>query len=298
MSDKADPRRARFPLRLAETAPVQRRLVTPPHDRPSPARGPGKASATALPVSTLRSPAAAPSSAASAVPPALLARLAEWQAQGLPGTRMIEKLLADGCHDEAVLHAFARVPRHQFVDPALLGQAYEDTSLPIGLGQTISKPTVVARMLALLRAKPGGPAMGRVLEIGTGCGYQAALLALLARQVYTVERLQGLFDKAREKLAPIRADNLRLILADGRLGHGPNAPYDGIVAAAGGRDLPQAWLDQLAPMGRLVAPVHDEGRGAQALLVVDRLADGSYRHAQFETVRFVPLESGIDMRRL
>lgn len=291
------PRRPRFPLRLAETAPVQRRLVTPPHDKPLASRATPKP-APSMPIAR---PMAVPIAAApqpAGWPAHLVARHAEWQSAGLPGVRLIERLLLDGCHDEGVLHAFARVPRHAFVDPALVAQAYEDTALPIGLGQTISKPTVVARMLTLLRARPGGPHLGRVLEIGTGCGYQAALLALLARHVYTVERLQGLFDKARDKLAPIRADNLRLILGDGRLGHGPNAPYDGIIAAAGGRDLPQAWIDQLAPGGRLVAPVHEEGRGAQALLVVDRLADGSLRHVHHETVRFVPLESGIDTRRL
>jgi len=290
------PRRPRFPLRLSETAPVQRRQVTPPHDKPSAPRASARP-AVVLPARPVTMTVAAP-----AQPPTwpahLITRHAEWQSAGLPGVRLIERLLVDGCHDEVVLHAFARVPRHAFVDPALVAQAYEDTALPIGLGQTISKPTVVARMLALLRARPGGPHLGRVLEIGTGCGYQAALLALLARHVYTVERLQGLFDKAREKLAPIRADNLRLILGDGRMGHGPNAPYDGIIAAAGGRDLPQAWVDQLAPGGRLVAPVHEEGRGAQALLVLDRLADGSLRHVHHETVRFVPLESGIDTRRL
>lgn len=300
MSDQGSdgPRRPRFPLRLAETAPVQRRLVTPPHDRPAAPR-PGSRPVSQAPAQVRVVPV--PPVAAggpSAIPQHLAVRHAEWHAAGLPGVRLIERLVLDGCHDEGVLHAFARVPRHAFVDPALVAQAYEDTALPIGLGQTISKPTVVARMLALLRARPGGPQLGRVLEIGTGCGYQAALLALMARHVYTVERLQGLFDKAREKLAPIRADNLRLILGDGRLGHGPNAPYDGIIAAAGGRELPQAWLDQLAPLGRLVAPVHDEGRGAQALLVVDRLADGRLQHTLHETVRFVPLESGIDLRRL
>lgn len=299
MSDQASappPRRARFPLKLAETAPVQRRLVTPPHDKPSSQRATTAPRPPATPLALAPSPRASTAQAA-ALPPGLASRLSQWQAQALPGARLIERLIADGCHDEGVLEAFARVPRHAFVDPALLSQAYEDTALPIGLGQTISKPTVVARMLSLLRARPGGPQLGRVLEIGTGCGYQAALLALLARQVYSVERLQALFDKAREKLAPIRADNLRLILGDGRLGHGPNAPYDGIVAAAGGNDLPTAWLDQLAPGGRLVAPAHDAGRGAQVLWVVDRLADGSLRRVAHETVRFVPLESGIDTRR-
>jgi protein-L-isoaspartate(D-aspartate) O-methyltransferase len=191
-----------------------------------------------------------------------------------------------------VLHAMGRVPRHLFVDSALAPQAYEDTSLPIGHGQTISKPSVVARMLALLRARPGGPALGPVLEIGTGCGYQAAVLCRLARQVYSVERLKALHDRARDNLAPIRPSHLRLVFGDGMLGHGPNAPYDGIISAAGGTQIPPAWLDQLAPGGRLVAPVHDSASGTQLLVVVDRMADGSLRQQRHETVRFVPLESG------
>ncbi|MEO8298829.1 MAG: protein-L-isoaspartate O-methyltransferase, partial [Burkholderiales bacterium] len=119
----------------------------------------------------------------------------------------------------------------------------------------------------------------------------------VARHVYTVERLRGLFDRARDNLAPIRPDNLRLIFGDGRHGHPPNAPYDGIIAAAGGHDVPAAWLDQLAPLGRLVAPVFDAARGAQALVVIDRLADGRLVRSEHETVRFVPLESGVDPRR-
>ncbi len=207
--------------------------------------------------------------------------------------RMVTRVQQDGCTDTDVLRVMGEVPRHLFVDPALVSQAYEDTSLPIGLGQTISKPSVVARMLALLRARPGGPALSRVLEIGTGCGYQAALLCGLARNVYSVERLKGLHDRARENLAPIRPANLRLIYGDGRLGHGPNAPYDGIISAAGGLGLPQAWLDQLAPGGRLVAPVQsDSDPSQQVLIVVDRMPDGRWVEQRHETVRFVPLESG------
>ncbi|MEY8878844.1 MAG: protein-L-isoaspartate(D-aspartate) O-methyltransferase [Leptothrix sp. (in: b-proteobacteria)] len=206
--------------------------------------------------------------------------------------RMVERLRLDGCGDAAVLQAFAQVPRHCFVDTALSAQAYEDTSLPIGHGQTISKPTVIARMLALLRERAGGPALGRVLEIGTGCGYQAALLGLIARHVYSVERLKALHDKARDNLAPIRSDNLRLIWGDGHFGHPPNAPYDAIISAAGADRVPAAWLDQLAPGGRLVAPVHDPARSHQVLLVVDRRADGSLVEHRLEGVRFVPLESG------
>jgi protein-L-isoaspartate(D-aspartate) O-methyltransferase len=207
--------------------------------------------------------------------------------------RMVQQLRARGCRDEAVLQALATVPRHAFVDSALVQQAYEDTSLPIGLGQTISKPSVVARMLELLRQRPGGPVLHRVLEIGTGCGYQAALLALLAKNVISIERLRPLYDRARLNLEPMRPVNLRLVYGDGRVGHAPNAPYDGIVSAAGGDEIPAAWLDQLAPGGRLVAPLIDLRSAQQVLMVIDRHADGRLSRGIHETVRFVPLESGI-----
>jgi protein-L-isoaspartate(D-aspartate) O-methyltransferase len=180
------------------------------------------------------------------------------------------------------------------VDSALAAQAYEDTSLPIGLGQTISKPSVVGRMLALLfdsqRARGGG-SLGRVLEIGTGCGYQAALLSLLSQEVLSIERLSPLHDKARRNLHGWRAGDLRLLYGDGRLGHAPWAPYDHIVAAAGGDALPPAWLEQLAVGGRLVAPLRDERGGGQVLVVVDRHADG-WHEQRLGAVHFVPLEFG------
>jgi protein-L-isoaspartate(D-aspartate) O-methyltransferase len=212
-------------------------------------------------------------------------------------SRMVQRLRAQGVADDTVLQAFAAVLRHRFVDSALATQAYEDTSLPIGLGQTISKPSVVARMLELLAQRPArrdGMPMGRVLEIGTGCGYQAALLAHLARQVVSVERLKPLHDKARAHLAdlPERA-RIRLVWGDGRVGHGPSAPYDGIVAAAGGGDVPEAWLAQLADGGRLVAPVEEPGSGGQYLLVVDRQGD-RYLRQRCEGVLFVPLKSGTE----
>jgi protein-L-isoaspartate(D-aspartate) O-methyltransferase len=208
--------------------------------------------------------------------------------------RMVQRLRADGIRHDGVLQAFASVERHSFVDTALATQAYEDTSLPIGQSQTISKPSVVARMLSLLFEGEGARAqghLGRVLEVGTGCGYQAALLTLLARSVVSVERLKGLHDKARENLASHRSGDLRLVYGDGRLGHAPRAPYDSIVAAAGGEDLPQAWLDQLAVGGRLVAPMHEAARGGQVLLVVDRQPDGLVRQWH-DAVHFVPLKSG------
>lgn len=209
--------------------------------------------------------------------------------------RMVHKLAAQGVADPQVLAAMGLVERHRFVDSALVNQAYEDTSLPIGLGQTISKPNVVARMLELLlsgRAEGQGTRekLGRVLEIGTGCGYQAALLARLATEVYSIERLRGLHDKARDNLRPFRLANLHLLFGDGMLGYGKGAPYAAIIAAAGGEALPQAWIDQLAVGGRLVAPLQARN-GVQALVVVDKTAQG-IRQTLLEAVHFVPLKSG------
>ncbi|MEN9539576.1 MAG: Protein-L-isoaspartate O-methyltransferase [Pseudomonadota bacterium] len=211
--------------------------------------------------------------------------------------KMVQALAKDGVTDTVVLQAFASVERHRFVDSALVNQAYEDTSLPIGLGQTISKPGVVARMLALLRAGPGTPLsgkLGRVLEIGTGCGYQAALLSHLATEVYSIERLRGLNDKARDNLRPFRIPNIHLLLGDGMLGYAAGAPYAGIIVAAGGDQVPQAWLDQLALRGRLVCPVARPGGkpGEQALLVIDKTSAGYQQHV-LEPVLFVPLKSGV-----
>lgn len=207
--------------------------------------------------------------------------------------RMVGRLAAGGVQSPAVLSAMEAVERDRFVDSALVAQAYEDTSLPIGLNQTISKPTVVARMCELLLgaelAREGKP--GRVLEIGTGCGYQAAVLSLLAREVYSIERLRGLHEKARENLRPFRLANVHLLFGDGMAGYAKGAPYAGIIAAAGGEAVPQAWVDQLAVGGRLVAPVAGDG-GQQALLVIDRTAQG-LRQQQLEAVHFVPLKSGV-----
>jgi len=208
---------------------------------------------------------------------------------------MVRRLASEGIADREVLGAMAQVERHHFVDSALRAQAYEDTSLPIGLGQTISKPSVVARMLSLLLEGDGARArggLGRVLEIGTGCGYQTALLACLATRVVSVERLKPLHDKARLNLDAQRSTSIRLVYGDGRLGHAPNAPYDSIIAAAGGDDLPEAWLKQLADGGRLVAPLHDASHAGQVLLVVDRRGETLHRRSH-EAVHFVPLKSGV-----
>ncbi len=207
--------------------------------------------------------------------------------------RMVQKLAEQGVDDAVVLDAMGRIERHRFVESALVNQAYEDTSLPIGLGQTISKPNVVARMIALLREAPGlqGQPMGRVLEIGTGCGYQAAVLSHVATEVYSIERLKGLHEKARANLRHFRLANVHLLFGDGMLGYPKGAPYAAIISAAGGETLPQAWLDQLAVGGRLVAPTVT-ANGQQALMVVDK-TDQGFKQSVLEAVHFVPLKSGI-----
>jgi protein-L-isoaspartate(D-aspartate) O-methyltransferase len=205
---------------------------------------------------------------------------------------MVQKLAGQGITDGMVLSAMGAIERHRFVDSALINQAYEDTSLPIGLGQTISKPGVVSRMMELLRnGNPGK--LGRVLEIGTGCGYQAALLSLIATEVYSIERLRGLHDKARDNLRHLRLANLHLLFGDGMVGYAKGAPYAAIIAAAGGEAVPQAWIDQLAVGGRLVAPVSGgSGGNRQALLVIDKTLHGM-RQTVLEAVHFVPLKSGV-----
>ena len=214
--------------------------------------------------------------------------------------RMVEKLTAQGLSDLLVQQAMGAVERHRFVDSGLANQAYEDTSLPIGLGQTISKPSVVARMIELLRKGVDGR-LGRVLEIGTGCGYQAAVLSQLATEVYSIERLRGLHDKARENLRPLRLATVHLLFGDGMLGYPAGAPYAAIIAAAGGEAIPQAWIDQLAVGGRLIAPVVGKASSTdlktgttqgQSLMVLDKTAQG-VRQTVLEAVHFVPLKSGV-----
>ena len=202
---------------------------------------------------------------------------------------MVRKLQNQGLANPSVVQAMAAVERHRFVDDGLAYQAYEDTSLPIGLGQTISKPSVVARMLELLCAGQTVP-LGRVLEIGTGCGYQSAVLSALAREVYSIERLRVLHERAKRNLRFFRLPNVHLLLGDGSEGYSQGAPYAGIVAAAGGDAVPPAWLEQLAVGGRLVAPVQSSG-GQQHLVVIERTAHG-YTTQTHEAVLFVPLKSG------
>jgi protein-L-isoaspartate(D-aspartate) O-methyltransferase len=199
--------------------------------------------------------------------------------------RMVQRLREQGIRDEVVLGALAEVPRHIFVDEALAHRAYEDIALPIGFGQTISNPWVVARMLELARA--AGP-LAKVLEIGTGCGYQAAVLSRLARHVYSVERISQLLMRARIHLRDLRITNVRVKHADGHLGLKEVAPYDAIVMAAAATHVPEALLEQLAPGGRLVMPL---GSREQLLTLITREAAGFARQT-LEPVRFVPLVPG------
>ena len=209
---------------------------------------------------------------------------------GAVRARMVRKLAEQGVKDPRVLDAMGRVERHCFVETALANQAYEDTSLPIGLGQTISKPNVVARMIELLCQDVPGK-LGRILEIGTGCGYQAAVLSHVATEVYSIERLRGLHEKARTHLRPFKLHNVHLIFGDGMLGYPKGAPYAGIISAAGGENVPQSWLDQLAVGGRLIAPTVTPA-GHQALVVILKTAQGFDRQV-LEAVHFVPLKSGV-----
>lgn len=211
--------------------------------------------------------------------------------------RMVRWLHAQGVRDERVLRALAAVPRHRFVNSALGDQAYEDTSLPIGYGQTISKPSVVARMLEWLLLGQQAQALGhlgRVLEVGTGCGYQTRVLSLLAPVVVSAERLQPLHRLAVEHLKRWRvpgAGDCTLVFQDGSLGVEAHAPFDSIVVAASATQIPSAWLEQLSVGGRLVAPIQARDGTGQVLVIVDRTPQG-WQTLQGEGVQFVPLKSG------
>ena len=235
---------------------------------------------------------AAPNAANARPAPSPLMKMRSMDSSALR-TNMVTMLKGQGVTDRLVLSAMGSIERHRFVDSALVNQAYEDTSLPIGLGQTISKPGVVSRMIELLRQGHAGK-LGRVLEIGTGCGYQAAVLSLVATEVYSIERLRGLHEKARDNLRHLALANVHLLFGDGMAGYPKGAPYAAIIAAAGGEAVPQAWVDQLAVGGRLVAPVA-MGMGKstqQALLVLDKTPNG-VKQTVLEAVHFVPLKSGV-----
>jgi protein-L-isoaspartate(D-aspartate) O-methyltransferase len=202
--------------------------------------------------------------------------------------RMIERLRAEDIRDERVLTAMAAVPRHIFVEEAMAHRAYDDTALPLILGQTISQPFVVARMIELLLA--GRDSLGRTLEIGAGCGYQAAVLAMLTRELFAVERLAPLLAKARDHLRQLKLSYVRLKHADGMGGLPEAAPFDTIIVAAASSGIPQPLLDQLAPGGRLMIPV---GVETQVLCLIERGPQG-FVESRYDAVRFVPLLPGVE----
>jgi protein-L-isoaspartate(D-aspartate) O-methyltransferase len=206
--------------------------------------------------------------------------------------RMVERLREQGIRDEVVLAAMNAVPRHIFVDEALAIRAYEDTPLPIGNGQTISQPWVVARMTELAR---NGRQLDTVLEIGTGCGYQTAVLAHVAREVYTVERIGALVARARRNLQTLKLKNIRLKHGDGSADLGEELAVDAIIVTAGATQVPTPLLRHLKPGGRMVLPLatHGEsGDGVQRLTVIEA-TPGGYREHTHDAVRFVPLLPGL-----
>ena len=201
--------------------------------------------------------------------------------------RMVERLRVQGIRDEVVLSVLGEVPRHLFVDEALASRAYEDIALPLGFGQTISSPYTVARMSELARA--GGP-LGRVLEIGTGCGYQATVLSRLAKEVYSIERLAPLLAKARKHFRELRVSNVRLRHGDGHVGMPEVAPFDAIVMSAAATHVPRSLMEQLEVGAKMILPMAQGGE--QRLCVIERSAHG-YVEKKMDVVKFVPLLPGV-----
>jgi protein-L-isoaspartate(D-aspartate) O-methyltransferase len=206
--------------------------------------------------------------------------------------RLVARLREEGIRDEVVLSAILGTPRHRFVDEALSSRAYEDTALPIGFGQTISQPYIVARMTEILRNQASGKQglLNKVLEIGTGCGYQTAILSKVSTEVYSVERIKPLLFKARDHLRELKLRNVKLKHADGTMGLPELAPFDGILVTAAATHIPPELLQQLAVGGRMVIPV---GVDEQILILVERTEIG-FLQTRLEAVKFVPLLGGIN----
>lgn len=199
--------------------------------------------------------------------------------------RLIQRLMDQGITNYAVLDAIRNTPRHMFLDEALATRAYEDSSLPIGFGQTLSQPYIVARMTELVLA---GGKPGKVLEIGSGSGYQTAVLSPLVGEVFAIERIKGLLDKSRQRIRGLRLRNVQLRHADGLDGWRDKGPFDAIIGCAAPEQVPQALLEQLAPGGRLVMPIG----GAQQHLVVVEMTPQGPEQTVVEPVKFVPMLAG------
>ncbi|MCT7297109.1 protein-L-isoaspartate(D-aspartate) O-methyltransferase [Ralstonia sp. CHL-2022] len=308
------PRDRRFPLTLdavVERKPVERQRETrissgvSAVSRPTPVRAASveRASPASAPAPAPQRVAGVDAVVGAVAASAVQARTAAAHAAagGMASDRarqaLVGRVQVGGVIDKRVLAAIGTVPRHLFVDAGLASQAYEDSALPIGHQQTISKPSVVGRMIELLlsgRSGSTGMPLARVLEIGTGCGYQAAVLAQLADEVYSIERVRPLHEKAKANLRPLRVPNIRLHYGDGMLGLPKAAPFDAIILAAAGPEVPQALLDQLAVGGRLIAPVAtDRNSGpAQQLVLIERRSRFQFHSTALEGVFFVPLKSG------
>ncbi|MCS0807125.1 protein-L-isoaspartate(D-aspartate) O-methyltransferase [Massilia agilis] len=267
---RAAPRVAAFP----QAAPVPLRGAAFPQPAPVPQRAPG----FGAPAAPVRQGAFAQS--------ATVAPRSDLQATEALRRAMAAGVARRGVKDHKVLAALEAVPRHMFIEPALSAQAYIDASLPIGHNQTISQPYIVARMI---EAMGEGGQLGKVLEIGTGCGYQAAVLSCVAGEVYSIERIKPLHELAKTNLRPLRISNIRLQYGDGMLGLPQAAPFDGIILAAAGLEVPRALLEQLAIGGRLVAPV---GAQNQQLQRITRIGPHEWASETLESCHFVPLRPG------
>ncbi|WP_175625644.1 MULTISPECIES: protein-L-isoaspartate(D-aspartate) O-methyltransferase [Oxalobacteraceae] len=285
MTDKSK----RFPLSLsslAEKTPrngvraePQRKVVTPQTATLNASQHSKRVVTPTRPVEVPRKTAAAPVAAERATP--LVSESVR--------KAMTARVAKQGVKDSKVLAAMDAVPRHLFMEPALASQAYIDASLPIGYHQTISQPYIVARMIEVMRNNRQGGVLNRVLEIGTGCGYQAAVLSLVAKEVYSIERIKGLHELAKANLRPMRVANIRLHYGDGMLGLPQAAPFDGIILAAAGLEVPQALLEQMTIGGRLVAPV---GERHQVLQLIERVSKFEWKSSTLEDCHFVPLRPG------
>jgi protein-L-isoaspartate(D-aspartate) O-methyltransferase len=291
MSDK----RSTFPLPLSSVTGGATRKPAAPAPVATPQTATRNASTAAgIHVRASLAPAAPsprpPGYAQAHQAPAPVAQRSELMASEAVRRAMVGRVAKQGVKDGVVLGAMEAVPRHLFIEPALSGQAYIDASLPIGHNQTISQPYIVARMIEAMRASlPGGALLGRVLEIGTGCGYQAAVLSFVAREVYSIERIKPLHELAKTNLRPLRISNLRLQYGDGMLGLPQVAPFDGIILAAAGLEVPRALLEQLAIGAHLVAPV---GAQVQRLERITRTGKSEWTSETLEACHFVPLRPG------
>ena len=283
--------RSTFPLPLSSVTGTTRKPGTPaPVATPQTAtqnaarnsvHGQGRAAPPPAP-----GPSPRPPGYAQAAPSAPAAQRSDLAATEAVRRAMVARVARQGVSDPKVLAAMETVPRHLFIEPALSAQAYIDASLPIGHNQTISQPYIVARMIEAMRA---GGQLERVLEIGTGCGYQAAVLSFVAKEVYSIERIKPLHELAKTNLRPLRISNLRLQYGDGMLGMPQVAPFDGIILAAAGLELPRALLEQLAIGAHLVAPV---GGQVQHLHRITRTGKSEWSSETLEACHFVPLRPG------